>query len=45
MLHCVTSYTKQKNRKQTLESTQNGLENNFKTICKVTYAKHRGSVT
>ena len=46
MLHCVTSYTKQnKSRKQTLESTQNGLEIIFKTICKVTHAKHRKSVT
>ena len=33
MLHCVTSYTKQnKSRKQTLESTQNGLEIIFKTM-------------
>ena len=46
MLHCVTSYMKQnKSRKQTLESAQNGLEISFNTICKVTYAKHRKSVT
>ena len=32
MLHFVTSYMKQnKNRKQTLESAQYGLENSFKT--------------
>ena len=32
MLHFVTSYMRQnKNRKQTLESAQYGLENSFKT--------------